>query len=522
MRVPSVSHFRYTFMSYSKKVVKNTVANWANLLISLVISFFLAPFVLHKIGNVHYGIWALVTQVTGYLWLLDFGVRDSVVKYVAEYHAKENRDMLAQIISASLKMYSLLCLGCVVFSGVFAFFLPHIFHIAQDAVPTAQVVMIIAGLDIAQAFVFNVFVGTLMGIQRYDVFSKISIMASLIRTTLFVVFLSHGHGLVAIILIQFLTNSCSNLIIFYVSRRLLPVKLDFRTSYRGKGTYRMILNYGFFVFLNIIGMQAIFYSTSFIIAIFLPISSVTFYVIAANLVDYMKKIILSGTQVLGPLTSELDAKDEFSKISAVLIHGTKYSLLFGLPIAVVYFFLGSEFIGLWMGLEYATVSGNILAVLAAMTLFSLPHYTVQGILLGLNKHQVLAYIRIIEAIANISLSIILIKHYGIMGAVLGIAVSHLIVVVFVLPAIGAKTVKIKLWNYIGSSYKGPLISTVPFALACYFVRFVYTPHSLLAFFAEVTILLPIYCIGIWIITLTEKERMFCRNKFLSIIPVSTT
>ncbi len=505
-------------MSYTRKIIKNVFSNWANLLVSLAISFFLAPFILHKIGNTYYGVWALATQVTGYLWLLDFGVRDSVIKYVAEYHGKQNNRMLDDIINASLRMYSMICFVCMAISVALAVLFPLIFSVSPEAIPVAQAVVIITGLDISQAFVFNVFVGVVMGLQRYDVFSKIAIVLSIVRTALTVAFLSRGHGLVTISLIQFLGNSCMYIVLYVVTRRLLSFKLEFWKHGRRKGTYGMLMKYGFFVFLNSVTQQAIFYSANFIIAVFLPISSVTFFAIAANLIEYMKKVIFAGTQVLNPVTSELVAKNESSKIAMVLVQGTKFSLLLGLPVATVYFFMGQQFIGLWMGFEYAAITGNILAILTVMTLFSLPHYTIGGILLGLNKHRIIAYCRLVEAIVNVVLSALLVRRLGILGAALGAAIPHLIMVIVVLPIIISKIVNIKLSEYLRSSYYGPFLSAVPFAMACFLVPFFYTAHSLLLFFGEIVALLPIYVIGIWFLGLAEEERRFFKKRLPTLVP----
>lgn len=507
-------------MSYVSKVVINSAYSWVNLLISLIISFFLSPFVLHRIGNVHFGVWALISQITGYLWLLDFGVRDSIVKYVAEYHAKQDNVVLSNVISSSLKMYSLISFACIVFSAALAILFPYFFRMPNETLGIARTVIIITGFGIAQAFIFNVFIGILMGLQRFDVFSKINIVTSIVRAILFVQFLTHGYGLVTICLIQFLCDSCLYVVAWRFSRKLLPLKLNLRAKYRGTGTYRMLISYSFFVFLNMIGIQAIFNSSNFIIAIFLPVSSVTFFAIASSLVEYMKKIILAGTQVLTPLISELEAKNDFSKVRSILINGTKYSLLLGLPMACVYLFLGKQFIGLWMGADYAETSGTILIILCLSTLFSLPHYTVSGILLGVNKHRILALLRIIEAMGNVGLSILLTNFFGLLGTTFGTAIPHLIIVVIVLPLVISKIVEIRIIDYLRNAYYGPLLASLPFAFACFIASSFYISRSLLSFFCEVAVLLPIYVVGAWLLGLTDEDHKFFKRILLSIVPAS--
>jgi O-antigen/teichoic acid export membrane protein len=506
-------------MSHVRTVVRNAVSNWANLATSLLISFFLAPFILHKVGNTYFGVWALVSQVTGYLWLLDFGVRESVIKYVAEYHGREDLGSLDRVITASLRLYSLIGAACVLASFSLALLFPLIFEVSPDATPTAQALVVITGLDVSQAFVFNVFLGILMGLQRYDVFSKASIALSVLRAVATVALLRRGYGIVSISVVQLLSNSLLNLVVYAVSRRLLSFRVRWGALRGGGPVYRMLVSYGFFVFVNNVGAQAIFYSGNFIIAMFLPVSQVTFYAIAANLIEYMRKLISAGTQTFNPLTSHLDAKGEGAKIAMVLVKGSKFSLLLGLPVALVYLILGRQFVGLWMGREYSVLTGNVLAVLAVMTIFSLPHLTVTGILLGLNRHRIMAACRICEGIANVCLSVVLVKRLGLIGVALGSAIPHLVVVVFALPVIITRIVQIPLGQYVSQAYCRAFASAVPFGVGCLLAASSRAPSSLLGLFVELLCLLPLYVVSVWFVALTDEERGMGRRLFAQVASV---
>jgi O-antigen/teichoic acid export membrane protein len=463
-------------------------------------------------------LWAVVSQFTGYLWLMDFGVRGSVIKYVAEYHEKKDFETLNNIINASLKLYSAICLACLAVTCLLAALFPYIFTKAADVTTIARMLVIITGVDIAQSFVFNVFIGIVMGLQRYDVFSKVSVVLTIVRGLLTLLFLSMGYGVVSVCLIQLLANTCMNLVIYAVSRRLLSFKLNFLKFGKGRSIYRLIINYSYFVFLNCLAAQIFSFSSNFIIAFFLPVSAVTFYTIAASLIEYMKKVIIAGTQAFGPMTSQLDAKNDSSMITTLLFNGSKISLLLGLPVGIVYLVLGKQFIRLWMGFEYGDSTGNILAVLTVMTLFSLPHYTISSILLGLNKHHLTAYCRLAEAIVNICLSVILTRHMGILGTALGVAIPHLIMVIFILPVLVTKIMRVRLSDYLRHSYYGPLISALPFALACFLVGTFFSPNSLLTFFVEVMVLLPVYIVTAWFFAISKEDRQLCKKTIYALAP----
>ena len=43
-----------------KRITQNILSNWMALGVSTAIGFFLAPYIVHRLGNVAYGVWVLV------------------------------------------------------------------------------------------------------------------------------------------------------------------------------------------------------------------------------------------------------------------------------------------------------------------------------------------------------------------------------------------------------------------------------------------------------------------------------
>ena len=51
-------------------MLKNVGSNWIVTLVTIAVTYFLMPFVLHTLGQDGYGTWALINSITGYLALL--------------------------------------------------------------------------------------------------------------------------------------------------------------------------------------------------------------------------------------------------------------------------------------------------------------------------------------------------------------------------------------------------------------------------------------------------------------------
>jgi O-antigen/teichoic acid export membrane protein len=494
-----------------KKLFKNIFSNWANLSVNIFISFFLAPFIVHKLGNIYYGVWVIVMQFTGYLYLLDFGVRESIIRYVSKYKTQKNTDELNEVLSAGLLLYGGIAVLCLLVSIVFSLAYPHLFEINNVDIFTITFVVIICGLTIAQTIAFNVFTGILMGLQRYDIFNKVGIIFAFVRLALILYFLNLGYGIIALSLIQLIIGLANNISIYLYSKRLLqenniPFQYN-KSPVRNKlPVIKKLYNYSIYVLINNLGQKAIFYTDALVIGAFLSVASVTFYAIAGNLIEYLRRLIMMSNSVLNPVASELEASNNKKNINSLIINGSKLSLLLALPICIVFFIVGDMFIGLWMGEEYVEQSSTILYILAFSTLIAVPHTTISSILYGVNKHKIIAHLRIFEAISNLVLSVTLIHYLGIAGVALGTAIPQALFMVIILPVLTKKEIEFELKDYFINVYLLPLIACAPFAAAIHYISEKYTTTSMIEFFAWIFILLPVYFVSVFLICFKQSEK----------------
>lgn len=510
-------------MINKKTIFTNIFSNWANLAVNILISFFLAPFIVHKLGNIYYGIWVILMQFTGYLYLLDFGVRESIIRYVSKHRSSKSVVKLNEILSSGMLLYSGIGILCLLITFVFALSFPYLFEISNVGITTIRLVVILCGLTIAQSLVFNVFNGVLMGLQRYDIFNKIGIIFAFVRLGLILYFLNQGYGIVALAIIQLLMGLANNITIFFYSKNLLKIhEIPFkytRSSLRDKlPTIKKLYNYSVYVLINNLGQKAIFYTDALVIGFFLSAPAVTFYAIAGNLIEYLRRLIMMSNSVLNPVASELESEKDDESINSLIINGSKLSILVAIPICIVFLFLGDMFIAIWMGEEYAEHSSVVLYILSISTLLAIPHTTISSILYGINKHKVIANLRIYEAVANLGLSIVLIHYYGIAGVALGTAIPQAFFMVVILPILTKRILQFDFTKYLVNVYLMPSIASIPFLLAVFYIASNYDTDSMALFFTWILLLLPIYFVSIYVVCLTSNERQLFGRIVKKIIP----
>ena len=75
-----------------RHIARSVVSNWFATGATLAAGFFLAPFVVHRLGNVAYGVWVLAISTVNYLTLLDLGMRSSVLRFVSKGHTQQDHE----------------------------------------------------------------------------------------------------------------------------------------------------------------------------------------------------------------------------------------------------------------------------------------------------------------------------------------------------------------------------------------------------------------------------------------------
>jgi O-antigen/teichoic acid export membrane protein len=501
------------------RLLTSLASNWLGLAVGVLVSFFLSPFVVNNLGAAWYGVWAVTGQFVGYLFLLDFGVRESVIRYTSKYVARRNGRSLNHVLSAALVIYSVITLLALLATGLAAWGLPYWFSLEPEFWRDGRMTMLFTGLTIAQTFFFNVFNGVVIGLKRWEITNAIGIVLNLLRAGLIVLFLLRGHGIVAMAAIGFGTALVGGLVnVFLASRLLREAEVPFRFATLGPRRLvalgRRILGYGFYVIVNNVGEKLITATDAVVVAIFMTIQSVAYYAIAGSLIGYLRALLGTSAQIFNPLASELHSLRQPERVTAAFFLGVKICTLVALPVAASFVVLGEQFIRLWMGPEFAGPSSGVLAVLAVATFLAAPQYVFSAVLYGMSRHRIIALLRIIEAVGNLVLSIMLVQTLGIVGVALGTAIPSAIMVMVVLPLIAGPVIGATLPRFYSQAYIRPLLAVVPFVTAAYWVQATYPAESLAGFFLQVLGLLTLYVPCAIAIVLNAEERSLLLSRVI--------
>jgi O-antigen/teichoic acid export membrane protein len=110
---------------------------------------------------------------------------------------------------------------------------------------------------------------------------------------------------------------------------------------------------------------------------------------------------------------------------------------------------------------------------------------------GLEKHKRIALWGIIESVANLSLSVVLVRRIGIYGVAWGTTIPSVIMEMVLWPRYICGLLAIPVRTYLWQTWFRTGLSVIPFALACAAAERFWPAHNLLVFFLQIAALLPL-------------------------------
>ncbi|MFC1514974.1 lipopolysaccharide biosynthesis protein, partial [Candidatus Omnitrophota bacterium] len=348
-------------MSITDKIIRNIFSSWAFYFIQLSIGFFLMPFMVSRLGAEIYGLWMLILSSAGYMYIFDFGIRGSAVKYISEYEAKEDFDTLNKVINTSWLLHIIAGLAVILIVFILSNFLQYFFKIDSHLINDFRLCFRIIGLNIGITFFLIIFMGILEGYKRQDIISGIEIAAFILQSFLIVLCIIRGSGIVSLAIILISVNVAKQAVRTILAFKICP-RLRLGINFLSRATLRHIFSYSFFLFIlqslqNFLGALP-----NIILGALLGPIAITFYSIASRLIGYASTVLSTTSGVLVPFISSFQALDDKERLSKSFIVGSRYSyalvLFFGLTMLI----MGKPFIKLWMGAKFAFTSYKVLLV----------------------------------------------------------------------------------------------------------------------------------------------------------------
>ncbi len=403
----------------ANKVVSSVAFNYVGVIVVSLAGFVTTPILLHHLGQSDFGAYVLIAAIIGYTSLLDLGIGLTVMRLVAETAHLEDRTQVRRIASTGLVLYGAIGLVVLVVGLAAAPFVGHLFHLEGNRLHDFTIALMITVATVGLTFPAGLYTGINQGFGAFRQQNTIVIGQALAAAALSIVAVLLGGGIVAVAVatvVSTLGGFAAKVI--YASRafgvRPSPRRFErkFAREIMGASSWMFVIN---------IANKAIWDTDNIIAGAVLGPVAVSGYTVALGPATGVRKLTDQFSSVALTAASSLKAQEQRESLRRLLLEATRVVVIVVSPFLVVAGLWGDQFIHLWVGDGFPDSHVTLVVLLLGMLASSVQATSTQ-ILLALNKQRVMAFVSIVEAGANIGLSIYLADAMGIVGIAVGTAI----------------------------------------------------------------------------------------------------
>lgn len=430
--------------SKAKTLAKGSVLRMVEFFSTSIVTLAMTPFIIHSLGDSMYGLWIFIGSFLGYYGLMDFGLNSAIQRFLSRAIGASNKNEANKVINTAFAIFTILGFVTLILSFIVAFIFPLLIKNISE-VNLFRNIIFILGLNFAIGLPLRVFSGILTAEIRYDLSTAVELIKLALRTTLIIIFLKAGQGIMALAIITFATDISGYVVKYFIVKNLYKY-ITFSKNLIDKSKIRLLFGYSMYTFISQIADQLRFNVDNLVITAFIGLSSVTVYSIASRLVRYFIQFVTSAMGMFTPVFSQYEARGDYDSIREKFIFTTKISGYLSIMIGGILIIFGKAFIQRWVGQEYSGAYPILIVLVIPIVLACIQNPSFQ-LLFGISKHKFYTASNAIEGIANLILSLILVKKYGLIGVALGTAIPMLIIKLFVQPIYTCRVINLSIKKY---------------------------------------------------------------------------
>jgi O-antigen/teichoic acid export membrane protein len=449
-------------------------------------------------------VWTLLMSLTGYLGLVDVGVRVSTGRFLNYFLGRGEQEKVDRLISTSLAFFTAVSLAVMAVAAGLGLAFGRIFtKFPPELAAEASWILPLMGLNVWLGFYAATFSQLLASRERFDLMNVVELAVLGLRAGGTVWVLWAGHGITALALVLMASNVTACVLLGLLAwRKGSPAAV--RKSNVSLGMLKEIFGFSVWAFVGNVSVQIVFYASSAVIGLLIGAAEITYYSIAAMLVGYASALVSHVSNIMSPDIFKAAGQEDLAQLRWLSGKAMRTTMLIMVPILVGYMALGREFIGLWMGPRYGE-SAWILLLLAIPAFCDVANRPLGAAFMGLGHVRLLAVMAATHAVSNLCLAVCLVlAGLGIRGVALGAVVPGVAVPVWFF-VVATSRMRGGVWTFFRATVLRWMVAGALFAGLCMGIRALLPEGGWLWFWIKVGILAALYApIGL-LVTLNRDE-----------------
>ena len=391
-------------------VAKNTITNYLVMLIRFFQGLLVTRWLIGYLGDSGYGLWMLLWSFFGYAILVDFGAGIAGQKYTSHELFKRDIRHYNSIISIIFTFHTLMAFLIVVGVFVASFYLEDLFNV-HDPVQLAycRKCFFVFSLGTAAIFPFSVLNEILIGLHKIYVNNYILAAGRIFELFGFLVILKCKGGLFGIICYE-VGILCAERIAawFFVARSIPGFRMKLHLFDRD--VFREVFGFSSGTYFISLAKLLRVQTRNPIISKYCGLDFVGVFNLSGRLSDLCNQAIGQYNNNVRPVTAQLFHRGRFRMLRDFIVKSMQWNMFMCCLLIIPAIFLRDEAIVALFKKEVTPLIHNLslLSMLGAFSWLGVTQIP-SSVLLMCEKHHLLAWTSMVEAIVVISLNILFLR-----------------------------------------------------------------------------------------------------------------
>lgn len=410
---------------------KGAILNYTTIFLTNVVGLLLTPFILSHLGKSEYGIFLTIGALIGTISLLDFGLNNTIIRFVAKYRAEKDREGEENFLATTMIIYIIISLFVILAGFIFYPFMDdYLSKMDPQELKIAKTIFIILIINLAIGLPGAAFTGICYGYESFVFPKLLNIVRYILRSITVVSILLLGQKSIALVIVDSIFNILVILITGYFVVKKLKVK--FKLHKLTKKFVKKILGYSSWIF--IFALVGIFQwkAGHWVLAKFSLPEILAVYGIGITLGSYYGAFSTAISSVFLPKATQMSVSNASNdNLTDMMIKIGRLSFIILMYILGAFILFGEQFVKLWVGKTLGEKGSYDAWLIALMIMIAYTLPLVQGfgnsILEAKNKLSFKAILYLSFMIIGTIIGAFLAQTYSAVGMMAGSIIGWLIV-----------------------------------------------------------------------------------------------
>ena len=454
---------------------KGALLNYTTIFLTNVVGLFITPFILNHIGKAEYGIYTAIGALVGTISVLDLGLNNTIVRFVAKYKAENDRKGEENFLATTMLMYGIISTVIIILGiGFYGYIDTYFTKMNADEISIAKTIFTLLIFNLAIGLPGGSFTGICYGYEAFVFPKTVNIIRYILRTITVVAILTMGGKAIALVLI----DTVFNIVFIIVEAYFVFFKLNVKFKlHELKLKYvKQIFGYSLWIFVFALVSMFQWKAGHWILGSIAIPEVLTIYGIGIALGTYYGAFSTAISSVFLPRATKMTVGNATGEeLTSMMIKIGRISFIVLMYILLAFILFGNQFVYLWVGKELGANGSHEtwLIALLIMCAYTLP--LIQGfgnsILEAKNKLAFKAILYISFLFLGVILGAFLAKTYGALGMITG-TVTGWLIVQNVMNFYYHKTIGLNIIRFFKELMHKTLITVIIIISLGYFINFI--------------------------------------------------